>query len=125
MSNYLLSIVTFLPLIAAAILARGLRGEDEATQNNAKWFALVTTTATFLISLGILSQFDPSNPGFQFVEEGEWIFGLTYKMGVDGISVLFVMLTTFIMPLTILASWEVKTRSEGDRTTCARFSLAS
>ena len=110
MSNYLLSIVTFLPLIAAAILALGLRGEDEATQNNAKWFALVTTTATFLISLGILSQFDPSNPGFQFVEEGEWIFGLTYKMGVDGISVLFVMLTTFIMPLTILASWEVKTR---------------
>ena len=110
MSNYLLSIVTFLPLIAAALLAIGLRGEDEATQNNAKWFALVTTTATFLISLGILTQFDPSDTGFQFVEESDWIFGLTYKMGVDGISVLFVMLTTFIMPLTILASWDVKTR---------------
>jgi NADH-quinone oxidoreductase subunit M len=106
----LLSIVTFIPAIAALILAVFLRGEDEAAQRNAKWVALAATSATFIVSLFILFDFDPSNTGFQFVEEGEWLLGLKYKMGVDGISVLFVMLTTFIMPLTILASWGVSTR---------------
>ncbi len=106
----LLSIVTFIPALAALILALFLRGEDEAAQRNAKWAALFATTITFLVSIGILTQFDPNDTGFQFVEEYEWLLGLKYKMGVDGISVLFVMLTTFIMPLTILASWEVKTR---------------
>ncbi|AFO90772.1 NADH-quinone oxidoreductase subunit M [Phaeobacter inhibens] len=106
----LLSIVTFIPALAAAILALFLRGEDEAAQRNAKSVALFATTITFLVSLGIYFQFDPSDTGFQFVEEAEWIFGLKYKMGVDGISVLFVMLTTFVMPLTILASWGVNTR---------------
>ncbi|MHA6264009.1 NADH-quinone oxidoreductase subunit M [Arenibacterium sp. CAU 1754] len=106
----LLSIVTFIPAVAALILAVFLRGEDEAAQRNAKWLALIATSATFLISLGIYSQFNPNDTGFQFVEEADWLLGLKYKMGVDGISVLFVMLTTFIMPLTILASWEVKTR---------------
>jgi NADH-quinone oxidoreductase subunit M len=62
------------------------------------------------VSLFILFDFDPSNTGFQFVEEREWLLGLKYKMGVDGISVLFVMLTTFMMPLTIAASWNVKSR---------------
>ncbi|WP_027243619.1 NADH-quinone oxidoreductase subunit M [Leisingera daeponensis] len=106
----LLSIVTFIPALAAAILALFLRGEDKAAQRNAKFVALFATTITFLVSLGIYFEFDPNNTGFQFVEEAEWIFGLKYKMGVDGISVLFVMLTTFIMPLTILASWNVTTR---------------
>ena len=110
MSGYLLSAVCFIPALAALIMALFLRGDDEAAQLNAKRFALVTTTVTFIISLGILTQFDASNTGFQFVEEGEWLVGLKYKMGVDGISVLFVMLTTFIMPLTILASWGVTTR---------------
>ncbi|UWQ23518.1 NADH-quinone oxidoreductase subunit M [Leisingera aquaemixtae] len=106
----LLSIVTFIPALAAAILALFLRGEDKAAQRNAKFVALFATTITFLVSLGIYFEFDPANTGFQFVEEAEWIFGLKYKMGVDGISVLFVLLTTFIMPLTILASWNVTTR---------------
>ena len=106
----LLSIVTFIPALAAAILALFLRGEDEAAQRNAKYVALFATTITFLVSLWIYFEFDPANTGFQFVAEAEWIFGLKYKMGVDGISVLFVMLTTFVMPLTILASWDVKTR---------------
>ncbi|MDO5648162.1 NADH-quinone oxidoreductase subunit M [Paracoccus sp. (in: a-proteobacteria)] len=106
----LLSIITFLPIVAAAILAVGLRGDDEAAQRNAKYVALFATTATFLISLAVLFGFDPSNTGFQFVEDREWIMGLRYKMGVDGISVLFVMLTTFLMPLTILSCWDVKTR---------------
>ncbi|WP_294623306.1 NADH-quinone oxidoreductase subunit M [uncultured Roseovarius sp.] len=106
----LLSITTFIPTLAAAILAIFLRGEDAAAQRNAKWVALTATTATFLASLFILFDFDPQNTGFQFVEEHEWLLGLKYKMGVDGISVLFVMLTTFMMPITILASWNVTTR---------------
>ncbi|MGR3378243.1 NADH-quinone oxidoreductase subunit M [Salipiger abyssi] len=106
----LLSIVTFLPALAALILALFLRGGDAAADRNAKWLAMIATSATFVISLFILFQFDTSDTGFQMVEEGRWIMGMNYKMGVDGISVLFVMLTTFMMPLTILASWDVKTR---------------
>jgi NADH-quinone oxidoreductase subunit M len=106
----LLSIITFTPAIAALILALFLRGEDAVAQQNAKWLALVATTATFLISLILLFGFDPQNTGFQFVEQRDWILGLTYKMGVDGISILFVMLTTFLMPITILACWNVTHR---------------
>ena len=106
----LLSIVTFLPALAALILAVFLRGGTEAADRNAKWLALFATAATFLISLFILAQFDPANTGFQMVEEGTWIMGMKYKMGVDGISVLFVLLTTFIMPLVIAASWDVSVR---------------
>ncbi len=106
----LLSIVTFIPLLAAAILALFLRGDDASAQRNAKWVALIATVATFLVSLFILAEFDASNTGFQFVEERTWIAGLTYKMGVDGISVLFVMLTTFLMPLVIWSAWNVETR---------------
>jgi len=106
----LLSLITFLPAIAALILALFARGEDAAAQRNAKWVALTATSASFLISLGLLAGFDPANPGFQFVEEADWIIGLKYRMGVDGISILFVMLTTFLMPITILACWSVETR---------------
>jgi NADH-quinone oxidoreductase subunit M len=63
-----------------------------------------------LISLAILTEFDPNNTGFQLVEETAWLFGLTYKLGVDGISVLFVLLTTFLMPITISSCWGVNTR---------------
>ncbi|WP_439122909.1 NADH-quinone oxidoreductase subunit M [Marivita sp.] len=106
----LLSIVTFLPALAAVILLVFLRGDDDAANRNAKWLALIATSATFVISLFILFQFDPQNTGFQMVEKGDWLLGLQYKMGVDGISVLFVMLTTFMMPLVIAASWEVTHR---------------
>ncbi|AKO97509.1 NADH-quinone oxidoreductase subunit M [Marinovum sp. SP66] len=106
----LLSIVTFIPALGALILGVFLRGEDEAANRNAKWLALIATGATFLISLFILAQFDPNDTGFQFVEEADWLLGLKYKMGVDGISVLFVLLTTFIMPLCIAASWDIKVR---------------
>ena len=106
----LLSIVTFIPLFAALVLLVFARGDDAAAQRNAKWVALLATSATFLISLFILAGFDPNDTGMQFVEEREWLLGLKYKMGVDGISVLFVMLTTFMMPLTIAASWDVKAR---------------
>ena len=106
----LLSIITFTPAIAAVILAIFLRGEDEAAQNNAKWVALIATLATFAASLILLVGFDPQDTGFQFVEEHDWIMGFTYKMGVDGISILFVMLTTFLMPITIGACWNVSHR---------------
>ena len=106
----LLSIVTFIPALAATILGFFLRGDDEAARRNAKWVALFATGATFLVSLFILFGFDRNDTGFQFVEEGAWVMGLSYKMGVDGISILFVMLTTFIMPLVIWASWDVKVR---------------
>jgi NADH-quinone oxidoreductase subunit M len=106
----LLSIITFLPLAAALILALFLRGNDEAAQRNAKWLALIATSATFLVSLFVLAMFDPADTGFQFVEERDWLLGLKYKMGVDGISILFVMLTTFLMPITIAACWNVTHR---------------
>ncbi|PIE08868.1 MAG: NADH-quinone oxidoreductase subunit M [Rhodobacterales bacterium] len=106
----LLTIITFLPLVAALILAAFLRGDDEAARTNAKWLALAATTATFLMSLVVLLRFDPADTGFQMVEEKQWILGFTYKMGVDGISVLFVMLTTALMPITIASTWGVQTR---------------
>jgi NADH-quinone oxidoreductase subunit M len=108
--EHLLSIITFIPLVAAVILALFLRGDDEAARRNAKWLALLATSATFLVSLFLLTGFDPADTGFQFVEEHDWILGLQYKMGVDGISVLFVLLTTFLMPVTIAACWDVEVR---------------
>ena len=96
MDTLLLSFVTFAPGLAALILLLVARGDDEAAHLVAKRFALAATSFTFLASLFILAQFDPSNPDFQMVEEGQWIMGLTYKLGVDGISILFVLLTTFM-----------------------------
>ena len=106
----LLSLTTFIPLFGAAVLALFLRGDDAMAQRNAKWVAMATTVFTFIVSLFILAQFDPADTGFQMVEEREWILGLTYKMGVDGISILFVLLTTFLMPLVIAACWDVTHR---------------
>ncbi|MER2508680.1 NADH-quinone oxidoreductase subunit M [Amaricoccus sp.] len=108
--NSLLSLVTFLPLIGAVVLLVFLRGDDDASRKNAKLLALFTTSATFLLSLFVLAGFDPSDTGFQFVEESAWLGGLTYKMGVDGISVLFVLLTTVLMPVVILSCWDVTDR---------------
>ncbi|MDG1103118.1 MAG: NADH-quinone oxidoreductase subunit M [Ascidiaceihabitans sp.] len=106
----LLSIVTFIPAIAALIMAVFLRGNDESARKNAKWIALFATSATFVVSLFILAGFDRNNTDFQMVEETTWLMGLQYKMGVDGISILFVILATFMMPLVIAASWNVETR---------------
>ena len=110
MDTHLLSIITFMPAFAALILAVFLRGDDAAAQRNAKWLAMITTSVTFVVSLFVLFEFDPTNTGFQFVVEAEWLLGMQYRLGVDGISVLFVMLTTFMMPLVILASWNVSHR---------------
>lgn len=102
----LLSIVTFLPLVGAAFIFLA-RGPEEIVARNARSVALWTTTITFLVSLLIWLNFDNSTATFQFVEKTEWIgAGINYHMGVDGISMLFVILTTFLMPFCILASWE-------------------
>ncbi len=106
----ILSLTTFIPLVGAVILALFLRGDDADAQRNAKWVALATTLFTFVVSLFILTQFDPATSGFQMVENRDWLLGLQYRMGVDGISVLFVMLTTFLMPIVIGSCWEVKVR---------------
>ncbi len=101
-----LSVITFLPLVGAVLLLT-IRGEDEAAKRNLKYIALWTTIVTFLVSLVILFRFDPATPGFQFVEKKPWLAGLfTYHMGVDGFSMPFIVLTTMLMPLCILASWE-------------------
>jgi NADH-quinone oxidoreductase subunit M len=100
--NSLLSVVTFLPATVAIFMCF-LNAE---AKQNARWIALWTTLFTFVLSLLIWINFDPANPDFQFVEERAWLGAIRYKMGVDGISMLFVILTTFLMPLCILASWE-------------------
>jgi NADH-quinone oxidoreductase subunit M len=102
----LLSLVTFVPLIGAvAILLL-------PNARTARWIALITTIVTFVISLMVWAGFDPSNPGFQLVEKHDWLGGgISYHMGVDGISMLFVVLTAGLMPFCIAASWEsVETR---------------
>jgi NADH-quinone oxidoreductase subunit M len=100
----ILSVVTFLP-IAGALFIAFLR-DDEAGVRNARWVALWTTLITFAISLILIWRFDPSTADFQFLEKRPWLGGtITYAMGVDGISLPFVILTTALMPISILASW--------------------
>jgi len=102
-----LSLITFLPLVGAGILCL-LHGEDEAAMRNVRWAALWTSLLTFVISLVLWDKFDVSTAGYQFRESAEWLpeFGVGYRMGVDGISVLFVLLATALTPICILASWD-------------------
>jgi NADH-quinone oxidoreductase subunit M len=100
----ILSLITFLPLVGVIPLL--FLGDDESSKRNARRIALYTTLFTFLISLLVWYAFNPATADFQFVEEYPWFGPFKYKMGVDGISMLFVILTTFLMPLCILASWE-------------------
>ncbi|NOX93840.1 MAG: NADH-quinone oxidoreductase subunit M [Alphaproteobacteria bacterium] len=119
-----LSMLTFAPLLGAAfiIISRMLVRKDdngvitgvdlEQIEKNAKWIALAFTGGVFFVSLGVYALYDPSLAGYQLVEQAQWLGGgINYKMGVDGISILFVLLTTFITPICILASWNsIKTR---------------
>ena len=103
----MLSLITFSPLLGVAALL-GLQATSKPcapTERHAKWIALGTTLVTFLLSLVLTFQFNRANPGFQFVEDLPWFAGLHYRMGVDGISILFVLLTTFLLPLCIASSW--------------------
>ncbi len=102
----ILSTVTFLPLVGAFLILL-IRDEGTAARRNIRNVALLTTVFTFVLSLFIWAGFDTNYPGFQMVEKADWLeAGISYHMGVDGISMLFVILTTFLMPLCILASWE-------------------
>ncbi|ESX92714.1 NADH-quinone oxidoreductase subunit M [Mesorhizobium sp. LNJC403B00] len=102
----ILSLVTFLPLVGV-LLILFIRDDSPNARRNIRAIAFTTTAATFIISLFIWTGFDNSQAGFQFVEKFAWLdSGISYHMGVDGISMLFVILTTFLMPLCILASWE-------------------
>jgi NADH-quinone oxidoreductase subunit M len=101
----ILSVTTFLPVVGA-LLVYVVRGEDEAAKRNSRWIALWTTLITFAVSLILVARFDPSVADFQFVEKSNWLAaGITYHMGVDGISLPFVILTTALMPFCIIASW--------------------
>ena len=113
MGNFLahspiLSIITFLPLVGALIIL-SLGGSKEVVARQSRIIALWTTLLTFVLSLLIWIQFEPGTANFQFEERFDWLpqFRISYHMGVDGISMLFVILSTFLMPICILASWDV------------------
>ena len=103
--NWILSALLILPIVGALLILT-LRGESEAVKNNARWIALWTTLITFILSLYAWAEFDTAKSGFQLVETHDWFsHAILYKLGVDGISMPFVLLTTFLMPISILASW--------------------
>ena len=106
----ILSVIAFLPLAGALIIA-ALPSEGEAEARNARWIALWVTLVTFAIALILTWRFDPKSAEFQFEEKYRWLEGaITYHMGVDGISLPFIVLTTGLMPICIIASWTAITK---------------
>ncbi|NDF12805.1 MAG: NADH-quinone oxidoreductase subunit M, partial [Proteobacteria bacterium] len=108
MSHFpLLSGTIFLPLVGALFILLFVRGDDETAARNAKATALWTSIAGFILSLCMFHGFDPSQSGFQLVEQVRWMksYNISYHVGVDGISIYFIMLTTFLMPFCLLAGW--------------------
>jgi NADH-quinone oxidoreductase subunit M len=106
----LLTIITFLPL-AGVIFLLMIKGDDEIVANNARGVTLWITGFNFIVSLALLLGFDSNVAGYQFEEFAEWLpnTGINYHMGVDGISMPFVLLSTFLTPLAVLASWRAIT----------------
>jgi len=108
---YLLSLTTFTPVIGALLLllfkAFARADDKDIVERNAPAVALVTSLFTFALSILVLIEFNPADPGFQLVEDVSWFAGFHYRMGVDGISILLVLLTTFLMPLCFVASMGV------------------
>jgi NADH-quinone oxidoreductase subunit M len=107
----ILSGLLVLPLVGAAFILF-LRGDSEAVRSNVRWISLATTVATFLLSLAAWARFDASTPAFQLVESHAWLTEtIRFKLGVDGFSMPLILLTTFLMPFCILASWRsIETR---------------
>jgi NADH:ubiquinone oxidoreductase subunit 5 (subunit L)/multisubunit Na+/H+ antiporter MnhA subunit len=108
MSDFpILSLTTFLPLVGAALILF-TRGDDAFVARSARILALITSSVVFLLSLYLWFNFDRGNPGFQFEEKSEWMptLNIGYRMGVDGISLTFVLLSTLLTPICILASWD-------------------
>ena len=110
-SSNILTILTFLPLVGAFFVAI-VPGSDELAVTNMRRISLITTFLTFLFSLVMWAMFDPETAGFQFVVDQKWLGDvIAYRMGVDGISILFIVLTALLMPMVILTSWRsVQTR---------------
>ncbi len=108
MSWPILSLITFVPTIGAAFIFLLARGTPEQVARNARYMALWTSLAAFVLSLFVWFGFDRTTSAFQFQERIEWFpaFNIGYHMGVDGISMMFVLLCTVLTPLCILASWE-------------------
>jgi NADH-quinone oxidoreductase subunit M len=102
-----LSAITWLPLVGCALMMF-IRGDEAVVARNARWTALWTSLVVFLLSLKLWADYDPAQAGYQFVENVQWLplFHVGYRMGVDGISVLFVLLSTALVPICIIASWE-------------------
>jgi NADH-quinone oxidoreductase subunit M len=106
----ILTMITFMPLVGALMIML-IPTDNAVAERNIKNVALFTTVITFIASLYIWVNFDETTAGFQFVERYEWIGSfMSYHMGVDGISMLFVILSTFLMPFCILASWKSVTK---------------
>jgi NADH-quinone oxidoreductase subunit M len=105
----ILSLITFLPLLGVFFILF-IRGDEETVAKNARATALLTSIFTFAASLYMYAAFDKGSADFQFVEQMPWIgmggINIAYKMGIDGISVFFILLSTFLTPICILASWE-------------------
>ena len=103
----ILSLTTFLPLLGV-LLIFCLRGDEKAVAGNARIVALVTSLVTFAVSIYMYAGFDKTSADYQFVESYVWLpgFNIAYKMGVDGISIFFILLSTLLTPICILASWE-------------------
>jgi len=100
-----LTLVTFFPLLGVLILLF-VNGEQK---NLVRWIALVTSLVTFLISLFVLAQFHAANPEIQLEIKRSWIqvagWDISYHLGVDGLSILLLLLTTFLTPISILSTW--------------------
>ena len=109
MQNFpLLSLLIFLPLVGAVLILVLARGDEAVVARNSRWTALWTSTINFMMSLFIWVHFDTTTADFQFVEYAVWMpaFNINYKMGIDGISMLFVLLTTLLTPICVLSSWD-------------------
>ncbi len=104
MSWPILSVTTFLPLVGALFIMVACNDEPIG-KRTARWVALWTTLVTFAVSLVLVYRFDPASAEFQFVEKHRWLGIASYHMGIDGISLPLVILTTAIMPICIIASW--------------------
>ena len=111
----LLSVVTFLPLTGVLFLML-IRGNEESIAANSRLVALWVSGFTFLLSLYLYIGFDPEIVGYQFEERADWITGsgISYHLGIDGISMPFILLATFLTPLSILASWKSITHRARD-----------
>jgi NADH-quinone oxidoreductase subunit M len=107
-----LTLLMALPLLGAISIFLFVRDGEAMGADNARYTALWTTAITFIASVAlILPEFDTGEAGFQFVEEISWLaLGISYRMGIDGISLFLVLLTTFLMPICILSSWQGVTK---------------